>query len=227
MEGPERSLSAAVRTELAAELSRRDFLRRAGVLGAGATVLAALPLLERTAQALTVPPLPLTGGTLQAFYDTIIPGKPVPGLETELGNPIHPRAIAGVDAEQGAVFTDALALGQNPKIGFNALAPPFLAELESLAVLQGGTFIDLDFESRERVCKQGFAFSNPTRQLWEAGAAVAFTAFCAAANIRNATAKTAAGYAVMGFPGAAPHGYSNFSYGRRLSEERTADGNPP
>ena len=62
---------------------------------------------------------------------------------------------------------------------------------------------------------------QPDRLVWEAAAAVPFTAFCAAANVRNATAKTAAGYAVMGHPGTAPHGYEDFSYGRRLNRGRT------
>jgi hypothetical protein len=221
-----RPLADAVRTDLARDLSRREFLVKAGAVGAGAAVIAALPLVERAA-ALVLPPPPLSGGTLQAVYDTIIPGKQVPDLETELGNPIHPKAIPGVDSEHGAVYTDALLLGENPKIGFNALAPAFLAELESISLLHGGPFIDLDYDAREAVCKTGFAFSNPTRQVWEAAAAVAFDAFCGAGNVKNATSSTAAGYAVMGHPGTAPHGYSDFSYHRPLSSERTRKGYLP
>jgi hypothetical protein len=163
-------------------------------------------------------------GLLQAFFDTIVPGKPVPALRTELGNPIHPQAIAGVDSEHGAVYTDALALARNPRIGFTALEPPFLADLAARALQEGGSFLDLDYEGRERVCLGGLSFSNPTRQVWEAAAAVPFTAFCAAANTKNATAKTAAGYAVMGHPGTAPHGYKNFSYRKKLNRGRTKGG---
>ena len=75
---------------------------------------------------------------LQAFFDTIVPGKPVPDLLTELGNPIHPQAIAGVDPEHGAVYTDALALARNPRIGFTTLEPAFLADLSARALGEGG-----------------------------------------------------------------------------------------
>jgi hypothetical protein len=221
-------LDDAVRTELAADLSRREFIGRAAGLGLGAVVLGALPLAERMARpepALAAPSL--NDATLQAFFDTIVPGKKVPGLVTELGNEIDPKAIAGVDPEHGAVYTDALLLSHNPKIGFDALAPPFLAELELFSLPQGGQFLDLDYAHREAVCLQGLAFSNPSRVVWEAAAAVPFTAFCAAANVKNATRRTAAGYKVMGHPGTAPHGYSNFSYRRRLNRGRTKKGYLP
>jgi hypothetical protein len=102
-----------------------------------------------------------------------------------------------------------------------------LSELEAFALVHGGQFLDLNFDQREAVCLQGLNFANPTRLVWEAAAAVPFTAFCAAANVKNATAKTAAGYAVMGHPGTAPNGYNDFSYGRRLNRGRTSGGNLP
>jgi hypothetical protein len=221
-------LEAAVRTELAADLSRRDFIARAGGLGLGALVASALPLAARMARPVPALAAPgLTDATLQAFFDTIVPGKKVPKLLTQLGNAIDPRAIAGVDREHGAVYTDALLLSHNSKIGFDALAPPFLAELETFALTHGGEFLDLDFAKREAVCLQGLDFTNPTRIVWEAAAAVPFTAFCAAANVKNATNETAAGYAVMGHPGTAPHGYADFSYRRRLNRGRTRKGYLP
>jgi hypothetical protein len=165
-----------------------------------------------------------TDGALQAFFDTIVPGKPVPELLTQLGNPIDPKAIAGVDPEHGAVYTDALALARNARIGFSALEPPFLADLSSRALSEGGLFLDLDFEARERVCLAGLNFDNPDRIVWEAAAAIPFTAFCAAAMVVNATDKTAAGYAVMGHPGTAPNGYEDFSYGLQLNRGRTKHG---
>ena len=224
----DRSLEGAVRTELAAELSRRDFIVRAGGLGATAAIASALPLAAR----LTFPKraaaaVQLNDATLQAFFDTMIPGKRVPGLKTEQGNDIDPKAIAGVDPEHGAVYTDALLLAHNPKLGFDALAPPFLGELETFAVAEGGDFLGLDFDHREAVCLRGLDFGNPSRLIWEAAAAIPFTAFCAAANVVNATAKTAAGYAVMGHPGTAPHGYKDFSYSRPLARERTRHGSLP
>lgn len=226
----------AVRNVLAAELSRRELLGRATTLGLGALVVGALPVAARMAaparaDAASLPADP--DGTLQAFYDTLIPGARVPGLRTELGHPIHPQAIAGVDREHGAVYTDALLLGKNPKLGFELLAPPFLGELETRALAHGAPFLSLDYGRRQEVCMAGLAFSNPTRTVWEASAAVAFAAFCAAATIVNAdgrpgaTRNRAAGYRVMGHPGIAPHGYSDFSYGRRLNRGVTQDGSLP
>ncbi len=171
----------------------------------------------------------LVGGTLQAFFDTIVPGKQVPGLLTELGDAIHPQAIAGVDSEHGAVYTDALRLANDARLGFAALEGPFLAELEAFALRQGAQFIDLDYERREATCVEGLDFGNPTRVVWESGAALAFTAFCAAGNIveasgRPGTPSSSEGYAVMGHPGTAPHGYKDFSYGRVLNRGRTKKG---
>ena len=209
------------------ELSRRQFIQRAGALGAGAMVAAALP----TAARMLLPDEAgaqephLIDATLQAFFDTMIPGRPA--TVTDLGNPIHPLAIAGVDDEPGAVEADALLLSHHPKTGFDVLSPAFLAELEAFALLRGGDFLNLDYAKREAVCVQGLAFSNPTRIVWEAAAAIPFTAFCAAATQVDATDATASGYAVMGHPGTAPNGYTDFSYRRRLATELTATGSLP
>jgi hypothetical protein len=213
---------------LADELSRRDFVQRAGAFGLGATIAAALPVAARMAAPASAQAQgPLADGLLQAFFDTIIPGKPVPDLKTELGNPIHPQAIAGVDSEHGAVYTDALALARNERIGFSTLEPAFLTDLSTRALQEGGSFLDLGYDARERVCIGGLAFSNPDRAVWEAAAAVPFTAFCAAALIPEQTAERASGYRVMGLPGAAPRGYRKFSYRRRLARERTKRGYLP
>lgn len=219
-----------IRNELAEQLSRRQVLGRAGALGLGAIVVTALPAAARLAApqdvAAQLPGGDLLDATLQAFFDTIIPGRPA--SVTELGNPIHPRAIAGVDPEPGGVEADALLLAHNPKIGFDALAPPFVADLELRSLSIGGSqFLDLDYDARERVGIAGLDFANPARQVWEAAAALPFTAFCAAGNIRDATAQTSVGYAVMGHPGTAPHGYRSFSYKRRLNRGRTKGGSLP
>jgi hypothetical protein len=221
----EPELARAVRSELADELSRRDLLARAGTIGLGAVVLGAAPVAARMAIPEAARAQGLADGLLQAFFDTIVPGKPVPALRTELGNPIDPLAIAGVDHEHGAVYTDALALARNPRIGFTTLEPAFLADLTTRALAEGGVFTELDYEARERVCAAGLAFANPDRVVWEAAAAIPFTAFCAAANIRNATRRNAAGYRVMGHPGTAPRGYRDFSYRRKLNRGRTKGGN--
>jgi hypothetical protein len=215
-----------IRGAVGAELSRRQFVQRAGVLGAGALIASAVPLAARIA----IPDqahadVALQDGTMQAFYDTLIPGRAA--TVTDLGHEIHPNAIAGVDPDPGAVEADALLLGQDARLGFTVLAVPFLAELEAFALLQGADFLDLSYDRRERVCLSGLAFSNPNRAVWEAAAAVAFTAFCAAATQINPTSETASGYRVMGHPGTAPEGYRDFSYGRQLSREATDKGYLP
>ena len=73
-------------------LSRRELLQ-------SGAVLSLLPVAERIlaapTAALAAPSL--ADGTLQAFADTLIPGKKA--TRTDLGNEIHPRAIAGVHPE--------------------------------------------------------------------------------------------------------------------------------
>jgi hypothetical protein len=208
---------------LVADLTRRGLLARGGVLGLAALVAYAGPVaraIVATEPALAEPDL--ADGTLQAFADTMIPGRKA--TRTDLGNEIHGRAIAGVDPAPGAVEADALALYHHPQIGFDALEPNFLADLSTRSLAQGGDFLSLDFGRRVAVCVGGLSFDNPSRVLWEAAAAVPFTAFCAAAMIPNATAAKASGYRVMGLPGVAPRGYAAFSYRRKLSRERTRRG---
>jgi hypothetical protein len=225
--GPSAYRRRVIRNDLAGELTRRDLLARGGSLGLAAAIAAALPVAARMA----APELAFAAGptdaALQAFFDTIIPGKPVPELRTELGNPIEPAAIAGVDHEHGAVYTDSLLLARDSRLGFTVLEPVFLADLNVRALTAGGLFQELDYEARERVCVAGLAFSNPDRLVWEAAAAIPFTAFCAAGNVPNATKRSAAGYAVMAHPGTAPAGYTNFSYRTALNRGRTKDGNLP
>jgi hypothetical protein len=219
-----------VRNEVAAALSRRELVFRGGALGLGAAIAAALPAAIRLGAA--VPAFAadpdLADGTLQAYWDTIIPGRKA--TTTDLGNPIHPQAIAGVDADPGAVEADALLLSKNARTGFSTLAPAFLADLEARSLPQGGAFLDLDYETRQAVLVRALSFDNLALErliVFEAAAAIAFTAFCAAATQRGATWHTASGYRVMGFPGPAPNGYRSFSYRRKLSRERTDRGYLP
>jgi hypothetical protein len=208
------------------ELSRRQLLQRAGTLGAAALVAQALPVAEALMRANpALAATPIDDAVLGAFADTIIPGRRA--TRTDLGTAIPAGAIAGVDPDPGAVEAGAIDLYHDSRVGFDALAPPFLADLNSRALSQGGPFVSLSYDKREAVVLQGLDFGNGDRVLWEAAAAVPFTAFCAAALVPNATSRTASGYRTMGHPGAAPNGYGNFSYRRRLARERTHHGSLP
>jgi hypothetical protein len=212
------------RGPVARELSRRDFLGRVGALGAGALALSALPVAERMIAAEpAAAAVGLDDATLQAFADTMIPGRRAE--RTDLGDEIHPLAIAGVDPEPGAVEADALRLYKNQLIGFSpTLVGPFLSDLSVRSLQQGGPFLTLGFDQRVAVCLQALDHSNGDRVLYEAAAAVPFTAFCAAAEHPIGTDEVASGYRVMGYPGAAPNGYRSFSYRRKLARERTKRG---
>jgi hypothetical protein len=186
------------------ELSRRQ------VLAAGLAALVAQAAPVARAQ---LPPLnndpSYTDGLLQAYADTLIPGRKV--SVTESGAPVHPQAILGSDPRPGAVECDALAIYHDPRIGFDALAPAFIADLMLNA---RGDFLSQDLAARTATCARGLDFGNPLRVLWEAAAAVPFVAIAA----------TKTGTTMMGYPGAAPHGHRDFSYRRKLSRERTRHG---
>ena len=224
-------MERAIRGRVAAELSRRDFLQRTSVLGAAALVASALPVAERIASSVAYAADPtLDDATLQAFADTIIPGRKA--TKTDLGDPIHPKAIAGVDPDPGAVEADVLRLFHNPLVGFDALEPAFLTDLSVRSLQQGGDFLSLTYDKRAAVLIQALDFGNPDRIVYEAAAAVPFTAFCAAAEHPFGTNKNASGYRAMGYPGGGPNDapvmypYS-FSYRRKLSRERTKKGYLP
>ena len=218
---------AQVPEEIARLLSRRDILKRATALSLGGLVLSALPAADRILA--TVAPaeaaVDLADGTLQAAADTLIPGRRA--TLTDLGHEIHPKAIAGVHSEPGAVEADALAVFHHPLIGFDALEPAFLAEVQARSLPKGGQFIDLTFQRRVAVCLEGLDPANPSVVVWEAAVAVAFAAFMAAAAQRNATIDTASGYQVMGYPGTAPNGYADYSYRQKLATEVTGNGSLP
>lgn len=214
---------------LLAALSRRSFLQRASSVGLAAYAGLALPigLPGQTPQLQPLPAgTPAIDAILQAFADTMVPGRRV--AQTESGRAIDPLAIAGVDPLPGAVEADTLELYHHPESGFDALQGEFAGDLERRsAAVAGGEFLHLSFEARVRVCLDGLDFSNPYRLVWEAAAAMPFIAFCAATLVPEQTAAKAVGYAVMGLPGRAPNGYRSFGYGRRLSRERTVNGSLP
>jgi hypothetical protein len=205
--------------------TRREFLARAAATGVAATVAGAIPL----ARDLAVPQAAMAqnaaDATLQAFADTMIPGRKA--ARTDLGHAIHPQAIAGVDPDPGAVEADALLLYHHPLTGFDALEPAFLADITARSAARGRDFVSMTFDQRTALCLEAFSLDNPARVLWEAAAAIPFTAFCAAAVHTDQRRAVASGYRVMGHPGAAPNGYRRFSYGRALARGRTRRGNLP
>lgn len=218
--------------ESRSSITRRQALDWAGRAGLASLVAGALPVAQRmpVARAVGLPGIAAStpnalDAALQAFADTMIPGRRVP--RTESGQPVDPRAIAGVDPRPGAVEADALALFHNPEVGFGALEAAFVTELDVRSLPHGGTFLSLGFSGRVKVCLQGLDPSNPTFLVWEAASAVPFTAFCAAALVPDATWHDACGYRVMGLPGVAPRGYHGYSWRRALSRERTRTGSLP
>lgn len=224
-------MERVIRGDVAAELSRRQFLEYTSVLGTAALVASALPVAERLAIASAHAQDPShSDATLQAFSDTIIPGRKA--AKTDLGDPIHPRAIAGVDPDPGAVEADALRLYHHELTGFDALEPAFLADLSLRSLERGGDFLSLSYDDRVAVVLAAFDFANPARVLYEAAAAVPFTAFCAAAVHPFGTSANASGYRAMGYPGggsnSAPVMYPySFSYRKKLARERTKKGYLP
>jgi hypothetical protein len=203
-------------------LTRRGFVTRSSAAAAAVLVARALPVVALLELPQSANADPATDGTLQAFADTMIPGRRV--AVTESGAAIDPAAIAGVDSLPGAVEADTLALYHHPEIGFDPLAPAFFADITARSLPHGGDFLHLPFDARVQVCLAGLDFSNPERLLWEAAAAIPFTAFCAAALVPEQTAARAVGYRVMGLPGVAPAGYADYSYRRRLAREITRGG---
>lgn len=212
-----------VRGLVAEELSRRDFLRHTTVLGTAGLIVSAMPVAERILADPAFAAVPQDEATMQAFADTVIPGRRA--ARTDLGDEIHPQAIAGAHHEPGAVEADAMRLYHHPLTGFDALQPAFLAGLNVRSLQHGGPFLDLDFARRTQVLLGALSFDNPDRVLYEAASAVPFTAFCAAAVHEVGTSRNASGYRVMGYPGAAPQGYRRYSYGRKLARDFTRTGN--
>src|SRR3954447_2041097 len=136
-------------------LSRRELLE----LGLAALVVQALPVVLRAGPAAAQ--TPIDDATLGAFADTIIPGRLA--TVTDRGDPIPAGAIAGVDAEPGAVEAGAIQLYHDPRVGFDALAPAFLADLNVRALGQGGPFASLPFDKRVAVVEGGLDFGNGDR----------------------------------------------------------------
>ena len=149
---------------MGALFSRRQVLQRATALGLGGFVLSALPAAERFLAAVepALAALNLADATLQAFADTLIPGRKAD--RTDLGNEIHPKAIAGAHAEPGAVRPTRCCSTTMPADRLRrARAPAFLAELQTRSLTRGGQFLDLPFDRRVAVLRRRPRRREPDR----------------------------------------------------------------
>ena len=130
-------------------------------------------------------------------------------------------------SEPGAVEADALLLYHHPLIGFDALEPAFLAELETRSLLRGGQFLDLTFAKRVAVMRRRPRGDQPDRAgLGGGGRRRRSPLSWRRPRRANATIDTASGYQVMGHPGIAPNGYADYSYRRKLSPRAHVHGEP-
>ena len=216
---------------LHAELSRRGFLGRAGALGLGALVLSAAPAAPSCSLPQRAGADPAGGRRCPTRRCRPSPTRSSRGARPTAptsATPIHPRAIAGVDPRPGAVEADALALYHHPLTGFDALEPAFLADLQARSLPRGGDFLDAALRrARGGLPRRASTSTTRSRLVWEAAAAVPFTAFCAAALIPEQTAAKASGYRVMGLPGRrAARATARFSYRRRLVPRAHEEGIP-
>ena len=188
---------------LIAEISRRGFLQRAGVLGLGALVLSAVPVAEELIAAGEA------RGAGRARSRRHAPGvrrHDHPGPQGRAHRPRQRDPPAGDRRRR-------LAPGRGGGRRARALPPPAdrlrraragrssPSSSSAPSTIGTGDFVSLNFDRRVAVCKAGLDFANPARVVWEAAAAVPFTAFCAAALVPEQRAEKASGYRVMGLPG--------------------------
>ena len=169
----------------------------------------------------------LADATLQAFFDTIIPGRPVDCAPSSATRSTRRRSPASTPSPARSRPTRCCSPTTRRSASTRS-APAFLADLEARSLTAGRPLPRPRLRgARARSASAGSPSRTPTGSSGRPAAAIPFTAFCAAANI-SATrpASTAAGYEVMGHPGTAPHGYQDFSYRRRLNRGRTREGVP-
>ena len=215
------------RGRVVAELSRREFIGRASAVGVGMLVAGALPVAR--AHALLGVPAPIDPDpTLQAFADTMIPGRKA--IRTDLGDEIHPQGDRRrATPSPGAVEADALLLFHDPLIGFDVLEPAFLADLEARSLLRARPVPRPRLRrARRGAASTGSTLSNPTASRLGGGRGGARSPrSCARPPSTNATIDTASGYQVMGYPGiGAERLRATTRYRRKLARERTDDGQP-
>ena len=124
------------RGPVVAELSRREFIGRASAVGVGMLVAGALPVAR--AHALLGVPAPIDPDpTLQAFADTILPGRKVRQDRPRQRGRTRSRSPASTRCPARSRPTPC-ALFHHPLIGFDALEPALLADLSARSLALGG-----------------------------------------------------------------------------------------
>ena len=189
--------------------------RRAASLAAGA-----LPVAPRGCSPRRPAPPTADDATLQAFADTIIPGRkathdrPRQRRSTRRRSPASTRCPARSRPTRCALY-------HHPLIGFDALEPAFLADLAARSLPQGGDFLSLAFDERVAVCIGGPGLRQPVAAALGGRGRRAVHRVLRRGDRASQTAAKASGYRVMGLPGAAPNGYRASPTGRKLARERT------
>ena len=158
-----RGFEDAVRGELAAELSRREFLARAGALGLGAAIASALPVAARMAipdDAPRPPASPTAPCRRSSTRSSPAAGRRPAHRARQPDPPAgdrrrRPRARRGRGRRAAARPQPARSASpcssRLPRRPRGARRSP-----------QGGLFLDLDYEARERVCLAGSPSPTPT-----------------------------------------------------------------
>ena len=213
---------------LVADLTRRGLLQRGGVLGLAALVAYAGPV----ARALVAPEPAfaepdLADGTLQAFADTMIPGRKAPTAPSWATRSTRRRSPASIRCP-ARCETDALALYHHPQIGFDALEPAFLADLSvRVARRRAATSCRSTSTARVAVCLAGLSFDNPSRvAVGGRGRGPVHRLLRRRDRRPTRPRRRPRATAVMGLPGAAPNGYAHFSYRQQARPRSGRSGGP-
>lgn len=174
--------------------------------------------------------------TLEAFADTIIPGrKRYP----------DDRAIAGVDPTDGSVAAGAVELLEHPAGGLAPALDTIVVELNEYATGYAKThgitldddappFVALSFGDRTALVRELTMPDHPEKAMWVGAALFCNMAFDSAPHLHTVDALAAAhpGLRTMGYATPDADGlwrFPEFSYGRQLADPHpgtTATGSP-
>ncbi|MCA1727670.1 MAG: DUF5987 family protein [Actinobacteria bacterium] len=204
-------------------VTRRELLRRAAQAAAAGLAVRALPPFAWAwppDRARAIPRDPYTVMTVEAFADTLIPGRKRSPDDV---------AIAGAAGGPGAVQAGAVDMWYFGPLQGDPAAPPFAAALNAFArtrfpatAIAPPEFVALDFEQRTELLYTLYDPAAPDRQFWVVGAAIVFLAFHTAGFLPTAEAVRAhhPGLEFLRFPKPDADGlwrFPNASYRRVLN----------